>query len=315
LPEEFQSLEDWQFVLEELYFWWQLERYEDVTGIVIDSLLPSLQQWGYWSLQKEWLERVLPYTEGINHRICLQRLGGIYRDTGKWSEAEDYFNRSLTHAKEKNSDSGIAASLGLLGDIARKRGDYDKAEALYNQSLAVETELGDRAGMATSWGVLGDIARYRGDYDKAEALYNQSLAVRTELGDRAGMANIWGILGAIASKRENYDQAESLYKQYLLVCTELGNRAEMADIWGSLGENELERGNLEAAETWLKKALTVFEELQIPWKLAETSWDVARLYRAKGDEPQAQAHYSISHDLYAKLGANGKLEAIESEWL
>jgi tetratricopeptide (TPR) repeat protein len=161
-----------------------------------------------------------------------------------------------------------------LANLYRSLSDWNNAESLYQECLNIETELGDRAGMATSWGLLGDIARNRGDYDQAEALYNQSLAVRTELGDRAGMATSWGCLG----------------------------------------ENELERGNLEAAETWLKQALPIFEEFQMPDGLAELNWDLARLYRAKGDEPQAQARYSISHGLYTKLGAKKDLERIESEW-
>ena len=348
------SFEDMRFILEELHFYWLLEMGRNLSGSIVGFVLPKLGKWGYWSLQKEWLDRVLPYTEGIDYRICLQMLGGICRDTGKWGEAEDYFNRSLTHAKEENSDGGIAASLGLLGDIARNRGDYDNAEALYNQCLAVETELGDRAGMATSWGVLGDIARNRGDYDKAEALYNQSLAVRTELGDRAGMATSWGVLGDIARnrgdydkaealynqslavetelgdragmatswgvlgdiarKRGDYDKAEALYNQSLAVRTELGDRAGMATSWGSLGENELGRGNLDAAETLLRQALTVMEELQMLDTLAEVNWCFAQIYRAKGDEQQAQSHYSIAHGLYTKLGAKKDLERIESAW-
>ena len=89
----------------------------------------------------------------------------------------------------------------------------------------------------------------------------------------------------------------------------------MAAIWGCLGENELERGELKKAETWLTKALPVMKELQIPEQIAELNWNLARLYRAKGDEQTAQEHYAISHALYTKLGAKGDLEKIENEWL
>jgi hypothetical protein len=56
------------------------------------------------------------------------------------------------------------------------------------------------------------------------------------------------------------------------------------------------------------------EELKMLDSIAETNWDLAQLYRATGDEQQAQQHYSISHELYTKLGAKGDLERIESEW-
>jgi tetratricopeptide (TPR) repeat protein len=242
-------------------------------------------------------------------------LGDIARNRGDYDKAEALYNQSLKVRTEIGDRAGMASSWGVLGDIARNRGNYDEAERLYHQSLTVRTELGDRAGMASSWGVLGDIAHNRGNYDEAERLYNQSLTVQTELGDRAGMASSWGVLGDIARNRGDYDKAEALYNQSLTVRTELGDRAGMASSWGSLGENELGRGNLEAAEIWLKKALTVMEDIQMTDYIAEVNWCLAQIYRAKGDEPQAQQYYSIAHDLFTTLGAKGDLERIEKEWL
>jgi tetratricopeptide (TPR) repeat protein len=239
-------------------------------------------------------------------------LGYIARNRGGYDKAEDLYHQALKVFTELGDRVEMAAIWDGLGYIASKRGDYDRAEFLYKQSLAVFTEIGDRAKMAAIWDSLGDIAR--GDYDRAEELYKQSLEVRKDLKDRAGMATSWGQLGDIARKRGDYDKAEDLYHQSLKVFTELGDRVGIAAIWGCLGENELEQGSLEAAETWLNKALAVFTKLQMPYNLAELSWDLARLYRAKGDEPQAQTHYAISHDLYTKIGAKKELERIESGW-
>ena len=247
------------------------------------------------------------------------RLGQAYTDRLGGNGAEnrataiEYFQRALA----------IQGKLGLnrfntlvrLANLYRRLSNWNEAESLDLECLKIQTESGDRAGMATSWGVLGDIQRNRGNYDAAEALYQQSLAMRTELGDRAGMASSWGCLGDIARDRGDYDKAEALYSQSLTVLTELGDRAGMATSWGSLGENELGRGNLDAAETWLKKALTVMKDIQMTDYIAEVNWCLAQIYRAKGDEPLAQQHYSIAHDLFIKLGAKGELERIEKEWL
>jgi tetratricopeptide (TPR) repeat protein len=314
-PEEFLILEDWRFELEKLHFWWLLGNYEDVTEIVVDSLLPSLRRWGYWNLQKEWLDRVLIHTEGLHYLMCLQMLGDIASKWCKYEEAERLYNQSLKIWTDLADQAGMANSRSLLGDISRKQGKYDEAERLYQQSLDIQTELDDRAGVANSWGGLGFIANRRGKYDEAERLYQKSLDIQTELGNRAGMATSWGGQGNIASKRGNYDQAEELYNQSLRLRTKLGDRVGMATSLRCLGENELRRRNLEAAETWLKKALAAMEDLQITWQIAETNWGLAQLYRIKGDEQTAQAHYLISHKLYTKLGSKGVLERIEKEWL
>jgi tetratricopeptide (TPR) repeat protein len=400
-PQDFHSLEDWQFTLEKLHFSWLLRKYEEVVKIVVYSLLPQLGEWCYWDLQEEWCSRIKSHYSETDRRYCLDTLANIHRNRGdytlaeasyqeslelstklddrariayskaslesiaskrgNWDEAEQLCQTSLEIYTELEDRTGIADSKASLGNIASNRGDYTLAEAFYQESLELYTELGNRSGIAGVWDSLGFIARDRGEYgkakafcktslalytelgnrsgiagvwnslgyiardraeydraeyDRAEELYEKSLTLRTELGDRPGIAHLRGCLGDIARYRREYDKAEQLYHQYLNICTESRNRHGMAMAWGCLGMNELKRGkNLEAAEIWMKKALTELENLKMAWYIAEANGDLAQLYRAKGDEKQAQAYYSISHDLFTKIGAKKDLEKIEREWI
>ncbi|WP_054466022.1 tetratricopeptide repeat protein [Planktothricoides sp. SR001] len=241
-------------------------------------------------------------------------LGYIAESRGKWDEAEKLYQQYLEVMTELDDRAGIASSRASLGYIEKCRGNWDKAEKLYQQCLDLRTELGDRAGMAWSWGQLGDIARYRGNWDKAEELYRKALNLRTELGDRPGMASSWGVLGDIARNRGKWDEAEKLYRQSLDLRTELGDRAGMAETWASLGENELGKGNLDTAEQYLTEALADMENLKMTWHIAETNFDLAKLWRQRGNEEIAQKHYEKSHQLYEKLGAMKDLERIERDW-
>jgi tetratricopeptide (TPR) repeat protein len=259
------------------------------------------------------------YTE-LGDQAVMASLWGILRDIPRnwenYEKAEALCHQSLKIYTELGNRAGMATSLSILGFITNRRGNYDQAEELYQTCLDIYTELGNRAGMATSLGMLGFIANRQGNYDQAEELYQTCLDIQTELDNQAGMATSWGGQGNIASKRGNYDEAEKLYNQSLKLRTKLGDRVGMATSLRCLGENELRRRNLEAAETWLKKALVAMEDLlQITWQIAETNWGLAQLYRIKGDEQTAQAHYLISHKLYTKLGSKGVLERIEKEWL
>jgi tetratricopeptide (TPR) repeat protein len=152
-------------------------------------------------------------------------------------------------------------------------------------------------------------------WKEATEFIQKCLDIETELDDRAGMAASWGFMGEIARMQGNWDEAEQLLLKDLDINIELGNRWQIVDAWGCLGANELDRGNLESAERWLTQALEGKEELQMLWGIAETNYNLARLYRAKGDEQQAQSCYSISHKIYTKIGANKDLGKIESEWL
>ncbi|MCT7991588.1 tetratricopeptide repeat protein [Laspinema olomoucense] len=242
------------------------------------------------------------------------QLGDIQRKRGNWDEAERLYQQCLQLSTELGDRSGMASSWGVLGDIQRNRGNWDEAERLYQQSLQLRTELGDRSGMATSWGQLGDIQQLQGNCDEAERLYQQSLQLRTELGDKSGMASSWGVLGDIEKNRGNWDQAERLYQQSLALRTELGDRSGMATSWGCLGENELVKGNLDAAEKYLTEALVQMEELGMTLHIAEANFDIAQLWRKRGNEEIAQQHYQKSYQIYQQLGAAKDLERIEQEW-
>jgi tetratricopeptide (TPR) repeat protein len=309
-PEEFRCLEDWRFILEEWHFCWLLGMYEGVSKKVVELFLPSVRQWGYWSLQKEWLDRILPHTKGSNYRFCLRQLSCICRDTGKWKNAEHYLNLALTHAKQENSTNGVPIVLGLLGDIACKRGDYDQAEDLYNQALVVYTGLDDRAGMATSWCVLGYIARHRREYYKAEDLYNQALVVRTKLGDKAGIATSWGLLGDIARHLGNYDKAKALYNLALLVRSELGDRAGMAMSWCVLGDIARKWGDYDKAEDLYNQALAVRSELGDQAGIAAIWGVLGAIASKRGDYDLDEALYNLALAVRKKLGDKAGMAAI-----
>jgi tetratricopeptide (TPR) repeat protein len=241
-------------------------------------------------------------------------LGQITFTRGEWDEAESLFQKSLNFYAELNDLSGMASSLGCLGTIANKRGNWNEAEVLYQRSLKFSTELNDIFGIASYWGCLGDIARNKGNWDGAEDIYQKSLKLFTQSGSISGIAMILGVLGDVARYKGNWDEAEALYQRALKLRTELGDRSALAIIWGCLGENELGRGNLDMAEEWLIKAVEKMKALSMTWYIAETNWDLAKVYRLKPDHQKAQEHYEIAHQIFTQLGAKKDLEKIETNW-
>jgi hypothetical protein len=50
------------------------------------------------------------------------------------------------------------------------------------------------------------------------------------------------------------------------------------------------------------------------WHIAEANFDLAQLWRKRGNEEIAQEHYQKSHQIFQQLGAAKDLERIEREW-
>jgi tetratricopeptide (TPR) repeat protein len=199
---------------------------------------------------------------------------------------------------ERTSDLPIDELLEQVTQISAK-----------NPNSATLATLFDRLGQAYTDRIGGNGAENRAT---AIEYFQRALAIQDKLG--LNRFNTLVRLANLYRRLSNWNEAEVLYLECLKIETELGDRAGMATSWGSLGENDLKSGNLESAEKWLKKALAEMEELKMPL-IAEVNWCLAQLYHTKGDEPQAQQHYSIAHELFTKLGAKGDLERIEKEWL
>ncbi len=232
----------------------------------------------------------------VLHRLIAETLQAIFEDDLKllWHYAAKLY-RSFDRSQEFRSFDDLKFVLEelhfywFLGTIdeyvmsrvidilpkLRKWCYRDLPEEWLQNILEVQTKLG-RAEIASLWGILGDIARQQENYDNAEDHYHRFLAISNELGDLAGMASALGCLEDIARKQGNYDKAEALRQKSQEVYT-----------------------NLEAD--------------QMP-KFAELMFEMAKLYRANGDNSKAQMHYLISHDSYTKLGAKEDLERIESKW-
>jgi tetratricopeptide (TPR) repeat protein len=230
LPKQIQSLEDWQFRLEKLYFCWLLRKYDLVSRVVVRSLLPSLQKWNQWDLQQEWCQRLIPHVEGSTYQYCLQTLGCVYRDTGRLDEAERYFKDSLAYAQRQKSPREIAKSIGLLGDIARYRGEYDEANVLYRRSLQLLIELGDRAGVAICWASLGENELEEGNFAAAEIHLKKALVSMKNLKMAWHIAEINWALSKIYRAKGDLKQSQIYYDIAATLFSKIGAKKDLAKI-------------------------------------------------------------------------------------
>jgi tetratricopeptide (TPR) repeat protein len=66
----------------------------------------------------------------------------VYRDTGYYDEALEYFNQGLVVAREVRDQPGEATRLLNIGLVYHDIGQYDQALEYFNQSLVIARELG-----------------------------------------------------------------------------------------------------------------------------------------------------------------------------
>ena len=115
-------------------------------------------------------------TQVFNGWIVLLLSGDFYRDTERFTKAEDYYQRALPLVAEVNTTKGTAYGYVLMrlaeNDFYQER--YDEAEAHLLQATSIFMTNSATTAHAHSLQWQAEIARVRGLQDKADDLDKQA---------------------------------------------------------------------------------------------------------------------------------------------
>ncbi|HEU5380043.1 MAG TPA: toll/interleukin-1 receptor domain-containing protein [Ktedonobacteraceae bacterium] len=268
----------------------------------------------YWLASEErWNESrskpVLSDTE-----LSLNNLAGLYKEQGKYEEAESLYQRVLAICEQKLgvTHSDTATSLNNLAELYRVWGKYEEAEPLYKRSLEIyEQKLAvTRPNTATCLNNLAELYRVWGKYEEAEPLYKRSLEIyEQKLGvthpDTAICLNNLGLLYYTQGK---HAEAEPLYQRALTICEQKleATHPNTASVLGNLATLYRAQGKHAEAEPLYQRALTICEqklEATHP-TTASVLNNLATLYRVQGKHAEAEPLYQRALAIREqKLGA------------
>ena len=312
-PQEYHCIEDWIIDLERLHFQWLLGMYVDVCNIAIHTLLPQLKQWGYWSLQKDWCERVIPYTKDTDYLLCLQMLGCIFRETAELDKAETKFQLSLKQSEKLSNKAGVAISLSLIASVKRKQGKLEEADYFYDRSLNAWREIENYQGVADVQFRRAYIEYQRGEWDNAELLYRKSLSLQGRLRDHPGMSVSWGILADIQCDRgDNLDLALHLSKKSLKLREKIADREGIAIALRVTGDIQRKRGEWDSANDMYNQALEILTDIGAHAR-------IARVIGCLGKNALEQEQFDVAevflNDALKQMKSLKKIDGIaEANW-
>lgn len=232
---------------------------------------------------------------------CLDNLGLLYFEMGKYSLAEPLYRQLLEIRRKRHGENhpAVAASLNTLAGLYYQTSDYARAEPLYLQALAIRrAAFGDtHPDVAQSMDNLALLYSELGKYAQAESLYKEALIIwRTTLGDiHPDVAINLDNLALLYYKMGQYAQAEPLYTQALLMRqTCLGEtHLDVANSLNNLALLYKSMGQYARAASLYQQALTIRRSI-----LGETHPDVGlvmnnlgSLYHEMGEYVQAEEYY------------------------
>ena len=184
--------------------------------------------------------------------------------------------------------AGIASCLQALGSVAREQGRYVRSAQLHAEGLELAKAAGDERAEASARSYLGFVSWLQGDFDTAVAECARGLALFRALRDVEGTAWSLISLGVVARCRGDLDRASALLTESLELSSSIGFREGVAWCEEQLGLVALARGDLAAAAARLRSSYATHRHLRDRWRMSSVLEDLAAVAVAgRGDGADA----------------------------
>jgi len=180
--------------------------------------------------------------DGAGIASCLQALGSVAREQGRYARSAQLHAESLDLAKAASDTWAEASAHSYLGFVRWLQCEFEPSIAECSVALTMFRSLGEVEGTAWSLISLGVVARYQGDLDRAGALLRESLELSRSIGFREGIAWSQEQLGLLALARGATSDAEAQLRLSFATHRELRDRWRMASVLEDLAATALAAG-------------------------------------------------------------------------
>ncbi|NQU06328.1 MAG: tetratricopeptide repeat protein [Calditrichaeota bacterium] len=250
-------------------------------------------------------------TDPIDIGTSMNSLAELYRNQGRYTEAEPLFNKAFEICVKALGEDHplLAVILSNLAGLYEDRGKYARAEPLYKKSLSIRIKtLGTyHPSVATNLNNLAGLYGAQGKYVDAEPLYKKSLEIIEEvLGkDHPYLATMQNNLAGLYQAQDKYAEAEPLYKRSLAIKEKaLGeDHPELATTLNDLALLYESMGKYNEAEPLFKKSIEIYKKAlgEDHSSMAITLNNLAGLHRAQRRFDEAEPLYEKSLAISEKM--------------
>ncbi len=212
-------------------------------------------------------ERCLPLLAPPETLDVLFAMGDIYKQSGRWSEAEASYRRLLTQAQSQASLGVLAQALCEIADVQSSQGLHYEAMQSIKPALDYAQQAHDhrihcKILMRMSW-----IACYQGHLQQAWQTSQSAIAIARQAADQHSLALALKTHGYINVLQGQFAVAQQLFEEGLGLHRQLGQREDEARMLNVMGEAARHRGDFQHAAELYQQALVIGRELRNPERL------------------------------------------------
>jgi class 3 adenylate cyclase/tetratricopeptide (TPR) repeat protein len=231
--------------------------------------------------------RLLPLLPKDETGAVLVELGGVWHLTGRWTEAEQAYQKAMDVARRAGRPEVLAAGQRDLGDLFMYNRSYAEAVTWLRRAADEFERLGDRAGLSKTLDRMTFALYQQGAYGEALTAAERHRVLAIAAGDLAGVSIALNHTGLVYLDTGRSDQARALLQQALDTATRAGDRRCLLHAATNLALVHLRHGEHLPALAQGRRAFEVAQEIGFRQTAGVVVGNMGEVYRDEGDHVRA----------------------------
>lgn len=216
------------------------------------------------------------------------QIGHNLKRVKKYTEALQYYKKSLSISTKKNSLTDMAVSENNIGNLYDDMHKTRDAILHYETGLRYAEEANYKLHQTDFLANLGRMHRQLGDYAKAEQYLLKAEKICKELEVTVPLKHVYQALGDVYEEQKKYPLAETYYLKSLAIAKEMGNFESLYTINTALAELKNTTGRYQEAYKYLESA-SIAKDSTFKIETAENTENLLRKYESEKKEQAIKA--------------------------
>jgi class 3 adenylate cyclase len=220
---------------------------------------------------------LLEKSQGTDKVKLLNQLGWEYRNAD-FAKAFTYLQQSVRLAEALNDIKGLADAYSFTGIVFKYTGDYKQALDYFFKTLnhAEKHKLPESIGY--SYNNLCEIQRYQKNFTEALASNDKAILEFRKIKLQKGLAYAYIRRGEIYQEQKNYQAALESFIKSLVIRQEMKDTEGVATSFNRIGLIHNLLGKNQEALEYLQKALKIAEKLNDKRSVINFLIDISKVY-------------------------------------
>lgn len=229
---------------------------------------------------------------------------------GAYDTSLEYFQKSLTIAREIHNERLCAYNLNNLGMVNTNLKNYEKAINYYSESSLIIKKLDDEIEYAKIKNNIAGLNMHLGNLNKALKQHLYVLKIIENSDEHFFLIWLLNDIGVVYYKKENYKLALQYFYKSLKKSNKTDDNIGKSIIFNSIGEVYLKQKKYEKAKEYFFNGLKYAEETNAKENIKEIYKNISEYYSAINNYKKSLNYYKLYKILSDSIMNENKIHTI-----